>query len=124
MPTITSNYNIEKDAQNRREAVNRSVNWTWYKNMDDEAQKIFQKITWIPFSESMKILIPFLEKRYYENREEIDESAKEIKIKLDTQKNQIFELMEKLTKRPIFKNSNLLCFLDFLLKTRIRFEIF
>ena len=105
MPTITSSYDIKKDAQNRREAINRSVNWTWYKNMDDEAQKIFQKITWMPFHESMEILIPFLEKRYNKNREEIDNSAKEIKIKLDTQKDQIFELMEKLTKRPIFNEN-------------------
>ncbi|MBO4516123.1 hypothetical protein J5751_01485 [bacterium] len=49
----------------------------------------------------MEILIPFLKKRYKDNQKEIDESAKEIKIKLDTQKDQIFELMEKLTKRPI-----------------------
>jgi hypothetical protein len=47
-------------------------------------------------------LIPFLEKNYEDNREEIDDAVKQIKIKLDMQKDQIFELMEKLTKRPIF----------------------
>jgi len=102
MSTITSSYNIEKDAINRREAANRPTNWIWYKEMDNDAQKILKKITWVPFRESMEILIPFLEKRYNENREEIDNSAKEIKIKLDTQKDKIFELMERLTKKPIF----------------------
>jgi len=63
MPTITSSYDIEKDATNRREAVNRSINWNWYKNMDDEAQIIFKKITGMPFKDSMYILIPFLEKK-------------------------------------------------------------
>jgi hypothetical protein len=47
-------------------------------------------------------LIPFLEKKYENNREEIDDAVNQIKIKLDMQKDQIFELMEKLTKRPIF----------------------
>lgn len=105
MPTINSYYNIKKDAQNRREAVNRSMNWTWYKNMDDETQSIFKKITWIPFKESMYILIPFLEKRYNDNKKEIDDAAKQIKIVLDDQKDKIFELMEKLTKNPIFNKT-------------------
>ena len=39
---------------------------------------------------------------YNENCEEIDDTVKQIKIKLDTQKDQIFKLMEKLTKKPIF----------------------
>ena len=105
MPTINSYYNIEKDAQNRREAVNRSMNWTWYKNMDNEAQIIFKKITWIPFKESLDILVPFLEKRYNDNKAEIDDAAKQIKTILDDQKEKIFELMEKLTKKPIFNDS-------------------
>jgi hypothetical protein len=49
-----------------------------------------------------KILIPFLEKKYKDNREEIDDAVSQIKIKLDTQKDQILKLMEELTKRPIF----------------------
>ena len=101
MPTITSNYDIEKDAQNRWEAMNKFTNWRWYDNMDNKSQEIFKKITWIPFDKGLEILIPFLKKRYKDNQKKIDESAKEIKIKLDTQKDQIFELMEKLTKRPI-----------------------
>ena len=43
----------------------------------------------------MKILVPFLEKKYNENREEIDDAARQIKVELDKQKNQIFELMIK-----------------------------
>lgn len=102
MPTINSYYNIEKDALNRREAVNRFANWTWYKNMDNEAQIIFKQITWISFKESLDILVPFLEKRYNDNKQEIDDASKQIKIILDDQKDKIFDLMEKLTKKPIF----------------------
>ena len=105
MPTITSSYNIEKDVLNRRQAVNCFANWTWYKNMDDKAQIIFKKITWISFKESLNILTPFLEKRYNDNKAEIDDAAKQIKIILDDQKDKIFELMENLTKKPIFNET-------------------
>lgn len=105
MPTINTYYDIEKDAQNRREAVNRSINWTWYKNMDDEAQIIFKKITWIPLNESLNILTPFLKKRYNNNKTEIDDAVKRIKTVLDDQKDKIFELMERLTQKPIFNDS-------------------
>jgi hypothetical protein len=47
-------------------------------------------------------LIPFLDKKYGDNCEEIGSAVKQIKIKLDTQKDLVFELIEKLTKRPIF----------------------
>jgi hypothetical protein len=53
----------------------------------------------------LKILVPFLGKKYNENREEIDDSAKQIKIKLDTQKDQVLELMGKLTKKPIYNEN-------------------
>jgi hypothetical protein len=53
----------------------------------------------------LKILVPFLEKKYNENREEIDDAARQIKVELDKQKNQIFELMVKLTKRPIYNEN-------------------
>ena len=102
MPEIFSDYNIEKDAYNRRAAMNSSTNWTWYKAMDGEAQDVFRKIEGLSQEEANKILIPFLEKNYNDNREEIDDTVKEIKIKLDIQKDLILKLMEKLTKRPIF----------------------
>jgi hypothetical protein len=53
----------------------------------------------------MYILIPFLEKRYNNNKKEIDDAAKQIKTVLDDQKNTIFESMEKLTKKPIFNET-------------------
>ena len=53
----------------------------------------------------MYILIPFLEKRYNDNKKEIDDAAKQIKTVLDDQKDKIFELMEKLTKKPIFNET-------------------
>lgn len=102
MPEIFSWYNVEKDAWNWWWAMNMSTNGRWYESMGDEAQDIFKRIKWLSFDESKEILVPFLEKKYSENREEIDDAAKQIKIKLDTQKDQIFELMEKLTKKPIF----------------------
>ena len=96
MPEIFSRYDIEKDAWNWWWAMNRSTNWRWYESMDDEAQNIFRKIKWLSFDDSLKILVPFLEKKYNENREEIDDAARQIKVELDKQKNQIFELMVKI----------------------------
>ena len=105
VPEIFSNYDIEKDAWNWRCAVNRFTNWRWYERMDEEAQNIFKKIKWLSFDDSLKILVPFLEKKYNENREEIDDAARQIKVELDKQKNQIFELMVKLTKSPIYNEN-------------------
>ena len=102
MPEIFSGYSIEKDAWNWWCAINGSTNSIRYKNMDEESQNIFKKIKWLSFDDSLKILIPFLENKYNGNCEEIVDAASQIKIKLDTQKDQIFVLMEKLTKRPIF----------------------
>lgn len=102
MPEIFSSYDIQKDAYNWRSAINSSTNATYHKTMNNKAQNIFEKIKWLSKDEANKILIPFLEKNYEDNREEIDDAVKQIKIKLDMQKDQIFELMEKLTKRPIF----------------------
>ena len=102
MPEIFSWYDIGKDAWNWWCAMNSFTNWRWYESMGDEAQDIFRKIKWLSQEEANKILIPFLEKNYNENCEEIDDTVKQIKIKLDTQKDQIFKLMEKLTKKPIF----------------------
>ena len=75
--------------------MNSFTNWRWFESMDDEAQDIFRKIKWLSQEEANKILIPFLEKKYEDNREEIDDAVKQIKIKLDSQKDQIFKLMEK-----------------------------
>ena len=69
--------------------------------MNSEAQNVFEKVQWVPFDDGMKIIIPFLQNNYKNNREFIDKWANEIKIILDKQKDQIFEIMEKLTKYPI-----------------------
>lgn len=105
MPEIFSSYDIEKDAWNWRWTMNSSINATHHRTSNPEAQDIFEKIKWLSQEEANKFLIPFLEKKYKDNREEIDDAVKQIKIKLDTQKDQIFELMEKLTKRPIFNDN-------------------
>ena len=105
MPEIFSWYNLEKDAWNRRWATNSSINKNRCESMDEKAQDIIRKIKWLSLEEANKILIPLLENNYINNREEIDDSVKQIKVKIDTQKDQIFELMEKLTKKLIFNES-------------------
>ena len=102
MPEIFSDYNIEKDAYNRRAAMNSSTNGRWYETMSGEDRNILSQIKWLSQGDANKILIPFLDKKYKDNHEEIDDAVSQIKIKLDTQKDQILKLMEELTKRPIF----------------------
>lgn len=102
MPEIFSWYSIEKDAWNWWCAMNSFTNWRWYETMSEEDRNILSQIKWLSQEDANRILIPFLEKKYEHNREEIDDAAKQIKIILDKQKSQIFELMEKLTKKPIF----------------------
>ena len=105
MPEIFSDYSIEKDAWNWWWAMNSYTNWRWYETMSEEDRNILSQIEWLSQEEANKILIPFLENKYSNNREEIDEAAMQIKIKLDTQKDKILRLMEKLTKRPIFNEN-------------------
>ncbi len=102
MPEIFSSYDIEKDAWNWRCAMNSFTNWRWYETMSEEDLDILSQIKWLPQEDANKILIPFLDKKYGDNCEEIGSAVKQIKIKLDTQKDLVFELIEKLTKRPIF----------------------
>lgn len=102
MPEIFSSYDIEKDAWNWRCAMNSFTNWRWYETMSEEDLDILSQIKWLPKEDANKILIPFLDKKYGDNCEEIGSAVKQIKIKLDTQKDLVFELIEKLTKRPIF----------------------
>lgn len=105
MPEIFSSYNIEKDAWNWRCAMNAFTNGRSYEKMSSEDLNILSQIKWLSQEEANKILIPYLEKKYEDNHDEIDDAVKQIKIKLDMQKDQIFELMEKLTKRPIFNEN-------------------
>lgn len=105
MPEIFSWYNVEKDAWNWWCAMNSFTNWRWYETMSEDDRNILSQIKWLSQEDANKILIPFLEKKYEDNREDIDDAASQIKIKLDSQKDQIFELMEKLTKRPIYNEN-------------------
>jgi hypothetical protein len=45
--------------------------------------------------------MPYLENKYENNKELIDSTAKEIKTILDLQKDEVFKVLEKLTKHPI-----------------------
>ncbi len=102
MPETFSDYNIEKDAYNWRAAMNSSTNGRWYETMSEEDRNILSQIKWLSQEDANIILIPFLDKKYKDNHEEINDAVSQIKIKLDTQKDQILKLMEELTKRPIF----------------------
>ena len=101
-PEITSSYDLEKDAQNRREAKNRFSNWKKYEEMKPDELEILDKVQGLSFNEAMEILIPYLSARYEKQKNIIDEKVKDMKIVLDKQKHLIFENMEKLTKKPIY----------------------
>lgn len=101
-PEITSSYDLEKDAQNRREAQNKFSNFKTYENMEPHEQEILNKVKGLSFDEAKEILIPYLSARYEIQKERIDEKVKSMKVVLDKQKKLIFENMEKLTKKPIY----------------------
>ena len=104
-PGITCAYDIEKDAQNWREAKNSFSNWKTYEEMEPHELEILDSIKGKSLEESKKILVPYLSERYERQKERIDEKVKNMKIALDKQKKLIFENMEKLTKKPIYLDS-------------------
>lgn len=101
IPEIRSSYNLEKDANNRRCAMNAFTNGRSYESMPEEDQTILSQIKWLTQEEANNILLPYLDQKYKNNHEEIDEAVNEMKTILDKQKNLIFESMERLTKYPI-----------------------
>lgn len=105
LPEITSSYDLEKDAQNWREAKNNFSNWKSFEEMEPHELEILDSIKGMSFKESKKILIPYLSERYERQKDRVDEKVKNMKIVLDKQKKLIFESMEKLTKKPIYLDS-------------------
>ena len=103
-PEISSSYDIEQDADNRWCAMNSFTNWRWYENMSEEDRDILAQIKWLPREAANKILLPYLDKKYQNNRKYIEEAATEIETDLNIQKDLIFQHMEKLTKHPILRN--------------------
>jgi translation initiation factor 2 alpha subunit (eIF-2alpha) len=69
--------------------------------MPEEDLLILDKIKNTTVEEAFKILMPYLENKYENNKEFIDSTAKEIKTILDLQKDEVFKVLEKLTKHPI-----------------------
>ena len=101
IPEIRSSYNLEKDANNRRGAMNAFTNGRSYESMPEEDLNILSQIKWLTQEEANNILLPYLDQKYKNNHEEIDEAVNEMRTILDKQKNLIFESMERLTKYPI-----------------------
>jgi len=104
-PEITSSYDLEKDAWNWWCAMNAFTNGRWYETMEEKDLNILSQIKWLSQEDANKILLPYLDKKYQDKREYIEEAASDIKNKLDEQKNLIFQSMEKLTKHPIFTDN-------------------
>ena len=69
--------------------------------MPEEDLLILDKIKNTTVEEAFKILMPYLENKYENNKELIDSTAKEIKTILDLQKDEVFKVLEKLTKHHI-----------------------
>lgn len=86
---------------NRWCAMNAFTNSNWFKFMPEEDLLILDKIKNTTVEEAFKILMPYLENKYENNKELIDSTAKEIKTILDLQKDEVFKVLEKLTKHPI-----------------------
>ena len=110
LPEITSNYDLEKDAYNWRCVMNSFTNWRWYETMSKDDRNILSQIKWLSQQEANKILFPYLDQKYHNNREYIEEAVEDIKNLLDKQKKMIFQNMEKLTKYPILRNDFYLYF--------------
>ena len=102
LPEITSDYDIKKDAWNRRAAKNNFSNEKKYDNMEPHEQEILDLVKWMSLEESEKILIPYLTQRYKRKKCETDEKVSKMAFFLNKQKISIFENMEKLTKHPIY----------------------
>ncbi len=103
-PEITSSYDLEKDAYNWRCAMNAFTNGRSYEKMSEEDLNILSQIKWSSQERANKILLPYLDKKYKNNREYIEEAVGDIKDILDKQKSLIFEHMERLTKHPILRD--------------------
>ncbi len=103
-PEITSSYDLEKDAYNWRCAMNAFTNGRSYEKMSEEDLNILSQIKWSSQERANKILLPYLDKKYKNNREYVEEAVGDIKTILDEQKSLIFENMEKLTKHPILRD--------------------
>lgn len=105
LPEITSGYDLEKDAWNRRAAKNQFSNWKAYDNMEPHEQEILGIVKWKSLEESKEILIPYLSQRYERKKYETDEWVSKMAFFINKQKATIFKNMEKLTKHPIYLKS-------------------
>jgi len=90
------------DASNRWEACNRQSHWrNWKDFAKPEDKEIVDQIAWKSKEDANLILIPYLEKKYKEYKSDIDAKIILANSGLQSQKDQIFLCMEKLTKHPV-----------------------
>ncbi len=106
MPIINIKLNIKKDAWNWWHACNsisHGVNWKLKveKELRDKVYKKNEK-------EAFDFLIPYLED-YYKNRK-IEGYIQKIQEGFLKRQNKIFEIMEKVSNRPIYRD-NFTCFI-------------
>ena len=102
MTKITLIQDIEKDATNRREACNRISHGRNRKEFaKPEDKEIVNQIVGKSKEDALLLLIPYLEKKYQERKQDIDTKREKANKGLQKRKDQIFLYMEKLTKHPV-----------------------
>lgn len=106
MPKIKIKLNIEKDAWNWWHACNKiSHGVDWKMNIEPS---IRNKITGKTQKEAYLFLLPYLKEKY--QNLEIKKYIKDLQNEVDQNQGKIFERMEKVTNRPIYRNE-FICFL-------------
>lgn len=101
MPEIIGKYDVNVDWRNRWQAANQFTNWNWVMFMPKEDQEMVAKLKWLTLEESEKIMVPYLEKKYQNNKENMDEAVVKMNEYLNDQKEELFKAMEKLTRHSI-----------------------
>ena len=101
MPEIIGKYDIKVDSSNRWQAANLSTNGNWVQFMPKEDQEMVAKLKWLTEEEAENIMKPYLEKKYQQNKENMDDAVEKMNEYLNEQKEELFKAMEKLTRHSI-----------------------
>ena len=88
MPEIIGKYDIKVDSSNRWQAANLSTNSNWVQFMPKEDQEMVAKLKWLTEKEAENIMKPYLEKKYQQNKENMDDAVEKMinRDRLDTEK--------------------------------------
>ena len=101
MPEIIGKYDVKVDWRNRWQAANQFTNWNWVMFMPKEDQEMVAKLKGLTWEEAEKIMTPYLEKKYQDNKETMDDAVIKMNEYLNEQKEELFKAMEKLTRHSI-----------------------